>query len=666
MTLQEDEAVDALAAPWRHGDWWGNKYEALMGHNQGFFPAAAEKIHGSDGANQGVEWEAEEGGSVRASSSPWDLHEQNQQDAFTEKFLRRREALALQDLLGEVRGLMRSCRLPAIDADVIEKHIITPVERAVRQEAETPSRMSPTEADTQETSAPPPSDSCGGLDKNGGSFEGIVPTPSQGMTSASTATPVCKHVEAAVRTVAGGTHSRHPACHALLLQGAVGRHREKQCLLKTRMEGAHASNHVKGLLARRAASPLEQRGRRLSVEPGVNVNRSGARGVRATGKHEAVITDMMQLRWLLRRHVARTLDVLDIVDQRETIISKLREFLAMAESDLCVKRASRHSDDDAAQRRPFRSGSLRPWVRQRQPWQRLQSLTPFFDLPNQQACMFPRRPASSAVHGVVGIPQVGAAVIRRRYYRHGVLYFMWLLQQVSVELLRAVRRWRELLSGSFPFVVKGNNYLLQISLEMAELAQEPVLQKLFSSHARPRKGAPTKTGHADVDPEDAAFPESLQYCPLLSDMPCVMEYTKPPTLPTNGGVALVELGERNPGNEKDWFPRLPQAHHTTEVRQKRRLHGKGVSADAAYICRVRAAETFLNREVTVQMQLLRRNFVLCAEGRYPLLLCGVGELCGSRDTTVRLHSRQRQREWFCQLHDMLSCLEAGSSALCKE
>ncbi|ESL10553.1 hypothetical protein TRSC58_01713 [Trypanosoma rangeli SC58] len=431
------------------------------------------------------------------------------------------------------------------------------------------------------------------------------------------------------------------------------------------MEGARASNHVKGPSAKRAASPREQRRRRPSAEPGVNANRSGAKGVRATRKHEAIVTDMMQLRWLLRRHVARTLDVLDVVDQRETIIFKLREFLAMAESDLCVKGASRHSDDDAAQRRSMRSGSLRPWVRQRQPWQRVQSLTPF-DLLSQQVCVFPRRPASSAVHGAVGISQVGAAVIRRRYYRHGVLYFMWLLQQVSVELLRAIRRWRELLSGSFPFVVKGNNYLLQMALEMAELAQEPVLQRLFSSHARPHGGAPSKTGHIDVGPEDAAFPESLQYCPLLSNMPCVMEYTKPPTLPTNGGVALVELGEGNPGNEKDWFPRPPQAPRASEVRQKRRLPGKGVSADVAYICRVRAAEAFLHREVTVQMQLLRRNFVLCARGRYPLLLCGVGELCGSRDATVRLHSRQRQHEWFCQLHDMLSCLEAGSPALCKE
>ncbi|EAO00102.1 hypothetical protein C3747_78g104 [Trypanosoma cruzi] len=635
------------------------RHEMSVEFNREAPRATAQRGHSENMDNGVAAWCATEKGHVNISSMPWYSHAPRQRDAFTKRFLRLRAALAVQEIVKEVRTLMRSCCLPTIDVDVLEKYIISPLEHGGRRGEKT-SLLSTSLSgeDAVKTCETTPCNLYENITKKGSFSTDILETRSPCVTSVPTVKPACNHDDdsgvndAAVgplfTPVTGGTHSRHPVCHE-----ALSNHEKKRMLAEKRSKFGHCvSNRLNANSYKHVAKTFL--GSRPSPIGAVDDVANSVRGMEAVGRNEAAVADIMQLRRLLLEHQAQTLAVLDAVEQRETIVSKLRDFLAMAASDLGTGAVSTEMDDESNGDTTQRRGSHMGLPRRR-------------SLPGQlQPSVVPRRPVTFADDAVAVPSRIGALVKKRRYYRRGVLYFMHQLQRISVVLLHAVRSWRKSLSGNYPFVVKGHNYLLRMALEMADFSKEPTLLLLFPSGTGPKRRMRVTKGSIEMDLENVFFPESLQYFPLLSNMPNLAEYRKPPAMTTSGSAAAFASSEKNLGREREWFLPLTRTACAGEVYRRQKPFSKGVPADVAYLRCVRAAEVFLHREVCVQMKLLWRNFIACAEGRYPPLLRGVGELCGSRDKMVRLQSRRWQHKWYRQLNDMLSCLEMGSSALCRD
>ncbi|EKF30516.1 hypothetical protein MOQ_005671 [Trypanosoma cruzi marinkellei] len=644
------------------------RHEMSVEFNREVPCTTAQRGHSENLDNGVAAWCVTEKRHVNISSMPWYSHVPRQRDAFTERFLRLRAALAVQELVKEVRALMRSCCLPTIDVDVLEKYIISPLECGETTGEKTKSlSASLSGEDAGKTCETTPCNLYEKIKKKGNSSTDILESRLSHVTSLHTAKLGCNHHDdcdvndAAVgplfTPMKEGTYSRHPVGHE-----AWSNHEKKRTLTEKRSKFGHCvSNRLNGNSSNTHAAKRFLGIRPSSMEA-VDEGDNDVRDMEAIGGNEAAVADIMQLRQLLLEHQAQTLAVLNAVDQRETIISKLRDFLAMAASDIGAGTVSTERDDKNNENTT-------------------QLCTSHMGLPRRQSlrgqpqpAVEPRRPVTfvddddDAV--VVVVPsRIGALVKKRRHYRRGVLYFMYQLQQISVVLLHAVRNWRKSLSDNYPFVVKGHNYVLHMALEMVEFSKEPTLLLLFPSNTGPRRRRRrmlATQGSMEMDLEDVFFPESLQYFPLLSNMPNLAEYRKPPAMTTSGSAAAFVSNAKNLERERAWFRSSTRTACGAEVDRTHKHSTKGVPADDAYIRCVRAAETFLHREVSVQMKFLWRNFIACAEGRYPPLLRGVGELCGSRDKMVRLQSQRWQHKWYRQLHDMLSCLEMGSSALCKD
>ncbi|KEG10034.1 hypothetical protein DQ04_04271020 [Trypanosoma grayi] len=668
-------------------------------------------------------WEDAEGEQKRvgllAARSPPTAAEQQQhrQNVFIEEFLRQRELSALRGIATEVRLQMERCCLPPFDVAAIEKYVVAVVERG---RPKTTAASPPKEGtETTRTGSKGTTSSRAQKKSNhkrGGSSKSTSPVQSRPVTHGSAATPV-DHAEKTRCTAAAPAsgvhttpldvpyvpHSRHAAWYASAYKQLVGAATDGngsggEC----KTDGGCVPHHSGRGSARSASKPSAE-----GCTPPANIakdNTTTKSNVATTACHKAAVADIVQLRQVLAEHEAATLAVLAAAERREEIMSKLRSFLAMAAEDLGVgvspssghgSRSTSSSSGSshgckAAVAGSSRSASMRPWKTTRavKGTSRRPKTHHFHRQKEAPNSAPPRRSAA--------LRQTHGLAAERRYYKRGILYLLQRLQKVSVAVVMGVQAWRKRLSGSYPFVIHGRNYLLVMTQEMADLSQDPSMQALFqpqtikSRREKTSESASTATGGKGpisvMDEPPEVLPECLQFYPLLTSMPHLMESNKPPTTVSAEDAPPFDFGESEAAeDEAAWAaattmganmmatttttatattspsPTLGSAMRRTYFQKTRRL-----PIDTVYIRRLRDAEAVLQREVAVQMRLLRRNFLACMEGRYPLLLRGVGELCGSHDGTIRLASKQRQREWYWHLHDMMSCLAEGSTALRKE
>lgn len=605
------------------------------------------------------------GGATReemSTSSPpsqfSDIEEEEKKKHFAAQFLRRRDVLALRRVVAEVRSMMERCRLPSIDAAMIEKYIIANVERC-QQEMTTGRRP---EAARRKSHC---------LQKKGNSSVECAQTSSPDVLLSSSSSynlrsplkkDFCDAGGAVSRVFPAGVlmfaaHSRHAALYASAYQSSLnGAKEEKQegSAMSAPQRGMQTSSHVVKSQEVHSFSSRDQhshhshkRQQQEPIEDATLVGGAGTAGVCPSLLYDASVADLMQVHFVLCRHEARTLAVLNAIGRREVVMSKLRSFLEAAAEELCVAASS----DLGGEGDEVPSSRGRRW---KDP------------VATQTVCARqghhpPPPPFSEG-------DRLGA---RRRYYRRGVFYILQKLQRASVDVVDAVQAWRQLLTDNYPFVVEGRHYFLRMLQEMADLSKEPALRALFPSAKRRSPGAPTgAAGGNDLVPADEysfPFPESLQFCPLFSNMPNLMDYRRPPEpmVADDTHHFLTDGDDAGDSGVRGLFATRQKT--SSGIRRHRgRVFRKKLSKDVAYFFHVCDAEAILNAEISVQLQLLRRNFIACAEGRRPLILRGVGELFGSRHRTVRFGSRQRQREWYWSLHDMLSCLEEGTSMVYKD
>ncbi|KAG8342070.1 hypothetical protein TRVL_07101 [Trypanosoma vivax] len=599
---------------------------------------------------------------------------------------------SLRDVLDAVRSRIEHCRLPPLDVVMLRKYILEVVESTYDEDPSTP--------------LPSPFDS-----KYSGGTVSWSSSPSPGDQGLRRAAPTANAAKTSGTTAVATTRGTVATIHKPpVVQGVPG------LLMRSRHVAWYMTVFGKGHCATDGSDPFPTKALHCSYNSGLTLRAQAPVYVASSGgspmdlsttttssgsgseavvdgtatttsggktknrgrvvskalRYEAAVFGIIRLHHALTQHEALIMVVLAAVDKREMVLSKMHELLHIAKEDL--RDMSKPQTGTAAQ-------SAR----------NVRANHKFIDVfvgdssTSQSGPSAPERPATAMERGHPPrrmkfiFEHTAAWQARQRYYKLGVLYLLRLLQRVSVEVVEGVCTWRKELSGNYPFVVKGRNYLLLMLREMAELALDQTMCLLFGTGAgKNDTQAPPSTirlvenGRGFVSTragmESVLLPGCLQYHPLLSHMYQLAENSKPPVAPASANVAPFDFGfiEDN-GEDAGLTERCEDQSHNNNDNNNDvdDMPGQRKTAAVPSGCllgrRVYQAEKVLHSELRVQMELLRQQFILCAEGRYRLMLRPIEEL-----NVVHLKSKHRQKEWYWHLRDMLSCLEEGSSAVFKK